>query len=102
MAQKLTAAEIDDCLKSLTNWTYDPQENCIKRTLKFNDFADALGFMVTMGVHAQAKDHHPEWTNVYNTVIVKWSTHTCHGVSLLDVEMARKCDCVYLKYAPLP
>ena len=40
-------------------------------------------------------DHHPEWFNVYNKVDVLLATHTCNGVSMLDIEMAKKIDEIY-------
>lgn len=98
MVQKLTTAELQKHLKNLPNWVYDAKEDSLKRNLQFANFADALGFMVTVGVHAQARDHHPEWFNVYNRVDVAWRTHDCNGVSILDVEMAQKCDEIFQKY----
>jgi 4a-hydroxytetrahydrobiopterin dehydratase len=41
---------------------------------------------------AEKMDHHPEWTNVYNRVEVKLSTHSAGGVTELDIKLAKKMD----------
>ena len=48
--------------------------------------------MVRVALLAEKMDHHPEWSNVYNRVEVTLSTHTCSGVSPLDVAMATFMD----------
>jgi len=56
-------------------------------------FATALGWMVTVGVHAETMGHHPEWFNVYNTVRVYLITHDIgNAISNLDVELAKKME----------
>ena len=46
--------------------------------------------MSKVAVYADEKDHHPEWFNVYNTVVVTLSTHDSGGVTKLDLEMAQE------------
>ncbi len=55
----------------------------------FKDFGRAMGFMTAVAVAAEKINHHPEWTNVYNKVTVRLTTHDINGLSELDFELAR-------------
>lgn len=48
--------------------------------------------MAKAAIHAEKMDHHPEWSNVYNTVTVTLTTHDVDGLSPLDVQLAGKMD----------
>jgi 4a-hydroxytetrahydrobiopterin dehydratase len=48
--------------------------------------------MTRVALMAEKMDHHPEWTNVYNRVEVKLSTHSAGGVTELDIKLAKKMD----------
>ena len=50
----------------------------------------AFGWMTAMAIYAEKKDHHPEWFNVYSTVVVTLSTHDSGGVTNLDLAMAQE------------
>jgi 4a-hydroxytetrahydrobiopterin dehydratase len=81
---------VDAALKKLDGWAKaDGTRDAITRTLKFEDFNAAFGFMTRVALKADKMDHHPEWFNVYNTVEIILTTHDCDGVSALDVEMAK-------------
>ena len=58
----------------------------------FPDFISAFGFMTQIALHAEKMNHHPEWSNVYSTVIVDLTTHDANGVTALDFELARNMD----------
>lgn len=80
----------DAALAELSGWVKLPGErDAITRTLKFDDFNAAFGFMARVALKAEAMNHHPEWFNVYNRVEIVLTTHDCDGVSALDVEMAK-------------
>jgi len=64
----------------------------INKTFLFRDFSQAWGFMSRCALLAEQMDHHPEWSNVYNVVEVKLSTHSCQGLSQNDVDMAAHMD----------
>ncbi len=82
----------DAALSALPSWSYDSDAKGIRRTFKFADFAEAIGFMVRVGVHAEKADHHPEWFNVYNRVDILLTTHDAGGMSQRDVDLARVID----------
>jgi 4a-hydroxytetrahydrobiopterin dehydratase len=88
MAKTVTAAE----LASLPNWTPDKAGKSIQRELKFADFSEAWGFMNRVALAADGMDHHPEWTNVWNTVRITLSTHDAGGLTDKDVALARAID----------
>ncbi|GGG89371.1 MAG TPA: 4a-hydroxytetrahydrobiopterin dehydratase [Oceanicaulis sp.] len=80
----------DAALKQVDGWTKaEGSRDAITRTVKFDDFNAAFGFMTRVALKADKMDHHPEWFNVYNKVEIVLTTHDCDGVSALDVEMAR-------------
>ncbi len=54
-------------------WT--EQNNRLKKNFKFKDFSEAFAFMTRVAMIAEKMDHHPFWTNVYNTVNIELSTH---------------------------
>ena len=90
MIKKLTKTEVTQKLKHLSGWKMVDGRNAITKTFKFKDFMQAFGWMTSMAIYAEKKDHHPEWFNVYNTVVVTLSTHDSGGVTKLDLEMAQE------------
>lgn len=94
MADLLTPEERAKDLVGLGNsgWAAVPDRDAIRKIWKFRNFSEAWGFMARAALVAEKLNHHPEWTNVYNTVDVTLSTHDCHGLSALDVALARKMD----------
>ncbi|MFD0859744.1 4a-hydroxytetrahydrobiopterin dehydratase [Roseovarius aquimarinus] len=73
-------------------WSMVEGRDAITKEFKFADFPDALAWMVRAGVWAEKWNHHPEWSNVYNTVQVTLTTHDVDGLSTLDAKLARKMD----------
>ena len=90
MAAKATAAEIQAALKGLPGWEYE--DDGLVKSFEFKDFKQAWAFMVKVAEAADAMDHHPEWTNVSNKVLVRLSTHDASGVTGRDFELARKVE----------
>jgi 4a-hydroxytetrahydrobiopterin dehydratase len=64
------------------------EANALVREFKFKDFTEAFAFMTAAAEVAERMNHHPDWSNVYNTVTVRLSTHDKGGVTELDVELA--------------
>ena len=88
--KKLSKTEVTNKLKKLSGWKLMKGRNAITKTFKFKNFTEAFGWMTSMALYAEKKDHHPEWFNVYNTVEVTLSTHDAGGVTSLDLDMARE------------
>jgi 4a-hydroxytetrahydrobiopterin dehydratase len=89
-SKKLTPDEI---LKDLPLWSKAPGDrDAIQRTVKFEDFNAAFGFMTRVALWADKADHHPEWFNVYNRVEVLLTTHDAGGLSDLDQKLAKFID----------
>ena len=75
---------------TLPQWTADQQS--ISRELVFRDFNEAFGFMSRVALLAECRNHHPNWSNVYNRVSITLSTHDLGGLSDLDIELAAAID----------
>ena len=88
--KKLSKTEVTNKLKKLSGWKLVNGRNAITKTFKFKNFTEAFGWMTSMALYAEKKDHHPEWFNVYSTVEVTLSTHDAGGVTSLDLDMARE------------
>lgn len=84
--RKLTRDEIESALATLQHWRL--VEGKLHREFKFADFAHAFGFMATAAVLIEKRNHHPEWSNVYNRVTVDLTTHDSSGITALDVDLA--------------
>lgn len=84
--QKLTDTELKAALDRLSGWTMANDK--LHRQYKFPDFAHAFGFMATAAVLIDKMNHHPEWSNVYNRVIVDLTTHDAGGITEKDIELA--------------
>ena len=94
MATLLSQAERNEALPALgeTGWGALPDRDAIRKVWKFKSFVEAWGFMSRAALIAEKLNHHPEWSNVYNVVDVTLTTHDCHGLSTLDLDLARKMD----------
>tara|TARA_B100000941_G_scaffold177093_1_gene126799 strand:+ start:1202 stop:1489 length:288 start_codon:yes stop_codon:yes gene_type:complete len=88
--KKLSKIEITNKLKKLPGWKLVRGRSAITKTFKFKNFTEAFGWMTSMALYAEKKDHHPEWFNVYSTVEVTLSTHDAGGITNLDMDMARE------------
>jgi 4a-hydroxytetrahydrobiopterin dehydratase len=87
---KLDEATLLTELRGLPEWSY--VDGKLRRELRFPDFVTAFGFMARVALCAERLDHHPEWSNVYGTVRIDLVTHDCGGISVLDLELARRID----------
>lgn len=73
-------------------WTLSGDDKSIMKSWKFRSFRDALSWMVRAGFEAEALNHHPDWTNVYNRVEVTLTTHDKGGLTEKDFELARRME----------
>ena len=85
--RKLESAEIVKQLRDVPGWAQDG--DALRRSFKFTDFVEAFGFMSRVALLAERIDHHPEWSNVYNKVEIRLSTHDAGGLSERDFALAK-------------
>lgn len=76
-------------LREFPLWREVAGRDAITRRFKFPDFSAAFAFMTRVALLAEKQDHHPEWTNVYDTVDITLSTHDAGGVTDKDVDLAK-------------
>lgn len=95
--QKLSEPELHSALSQLSGWTI--QNGKLHREYKFTDFPHAFGFMSIAAVNIEKRNHHPEWSNVYNRVSVDLTTHDVGGITSSDIELAHLLDSIALKLA---
>jgi 4a-hydroxytetrahydrobiopterin dehydratase len=91
---KLLPSEIERELAQLTEWRLD--QGKLFREFIFPDFSRALGFMMSVALVAESMNHHPDWFNHYSTVKVWLDSHEVSGISMLDIELARKINSLLL------
>ena len=75
-----------------TNWSLIENRDAISKEFKFKSFQQAWGWMTEIALCAEKLDHHPEWSNTYNRVQVVLTTHSCDGLSDLDIKLAKLMD----------
>jgi 4a-hydroxytetrahydrobiopterin dehydratase len=69
-------------------WTFENGGQALVRTLKFADFSEAFGFLTRVALNAEKHDHHPEFTNVWNRIDFRLTSHDAGGVTDRDVALA--------------
>jgi 4a-hydroxytetrahydrobiopterin dehydratase len=84
---RLSAEFIDEELKNLKGWK--ALNNKLHKEFEFNDFNQAFGFMTRAAMHIEKMNHHPEWFNVYNKIIVDLTTHDAGGITQNDINLAK-------------
>ena len=85
---KLSEAEITARLAEVPGWQIINGK--LQKTFTFSAFITAFGFMASVALLAEAMNHHPEWSNVYNRVTIALTTHDVGGISQLDFALAQK------------
>ena len=66
--------------------------DAITKTFRFKTFRQAFAWMTEAALWAEKLDHHPEWCNVYNEVVVTLQTHSAGGLTMLDIKLATRMD----------
>lgn len=90
---KLTEQELSAELARLPGWSL--ANGKLHRTFECRDFVHAFGCMASVALVAEAMNHHPEWSNVWNKVTVDLTTHSAGGLTRLDVELAHKIQKIF-------
>jgi 4a-hydroxytetrahydrobiopterin dehydratase len=89
MVEKLDAERLAAAAAELPGWRHEAAAGALVKSFNFKDFSEAFGFMARVALAAQAADHHPDWSNSYNRVEIRLSTHSAGGVTDNDVKLAR-------------
>jgi 4a-hydroxytetrahydrobiopterin dehydratase len=90
--EKLDRQAVAEAMASLGGWALANDGGSISRTFTFRNFSEAFAFMTRSALAAEKMDHHPDWSNVYKTVVVTLNTHDAGGLTALDFDLARKMD----------
>jgi len=88
--QKMTGKEIEQRLLALSGWSV--ANGKLHKEFRFTDFAHAFAFMTGGALIAERMNHHPEWSNIYNKVIVDLTTHDAGGITGFDMEFAARLE----------
>lgn len=84
--RRLDENEVAAGLATLEGWSV--RAGKLHRTYVFKDFVQAMGFLMSAALVAERMNHHPEWSNVYKTVVVDLTTHSADGITALDLKLA--------------
>ena len=87
---RLNDTELAAAIDGLPGWTL--ANGKLHREYKFPDFVHAFGFMATAAIAIEAMEHHPEWSNVWNRVVVDLTTHDAGGITAKDIMLAGKLE----------
>ena len=92
----LTESEISVALQNLPSWVY--KKDALFKTFVFKDFKTVMTVMVSIAFKAEEMNHHPDWSNVYNTLNILLSTHDAGGVTQRDIDLAIEVEKITSKY----
>ena len=98
MPNALTLTDLEDRIAAgeiSADWSYDGTRLALCREFAFADFSEAFGFMARAALMAEKLDHHPDWSNSYNTISVCLSTHSAGGVTDKDFALAKAMDAIF-------
>ena len=91
-----------DFQSAIPLWKVDVQAQTIFREFIFTDFSLAFEFMTQCAQYAEEIDHHPDWSNCWNKVLVHLSTHSAKGLTELDIRLAKRMDVLAQKINARP
>ena len=86
----LSTDEIEAAVAARPAWRLDGDH--LRREFRFADFSAAFAFMTRVAMVAEQLDHHPEWSNVYNRVDLRITTHDAGGLTELDLAFVDRVD----------
>ena len=91
MSNPLSADEITAAQATLPEWKW--QREALVKTFTFGSFREAMSFMARIAFEAEELNHHPDWSNVYNRVSIRLTTHDAGDrVTAKDVELATRIE----------
>jgi 4a-hydroxytetrahydrobiopterin dehydratase len=89
---RLDTEQVRVRLAALPGWRLSDDGLAITRQFRFADFQQAFAFMTHVALAAERADHHPEWSNVYNRVDMRLTTHDAGGLTERDFALAAVAD----------
>jgi 4a-hydroxytetrahydrobiopterin dehydratase len=92
VAKKLADTQINARLVGAKGWILSSDRLAIAKNFHFTDFNEAFGFMTRVALAAEKADHHPEWSNVYNKVEIRLTTHDAGGLTAKDFDLAAEIE----------
>ena len=84
---RLSQEDIESELKNLPGWSVANDK--LHREIEFESFNQAFGFMTRAAMEIEKMNHHPEWFNVYNRLVIDLMTHDAGGITTNDINLAR-------------
>jgi len=84
---RLSQEDIDEELKSLQGWSVVNEK--LHKEFLFDNFNQAFGFMTRAAMEIEKMNHHPEWFNAYNRIIIELTTHDAGGITKNDINLAK-------------
>lgn len=84
---RLSQEEIDEELKNIPGWSVVNDK--LHKEIQFDSFNQAFGFMTMAAMEIEKMNHHPEWFNVYNKLVIELTTHDAGGITRNDINLAR-------------
>ncbi|WP_224483190.1 4a-hydroxytetrahydrobiopterin dehydratase [Robertkochia aurantiaca] len=85
--EKLSEKQINERLEGLDYWDYS--DGVLVTSLDFKNFTDAFSMMTRIAFEAEAQQHHPDWSNVYNNLTIRLNTHDADGITEKDFKLAK-------------
>lgn len=86
MADVMSAEQVRKALAALPGWSFAAGK--LHKELKFRDFNEAFGFMARVALVAEKRDHHPDWSNSWNSVVIDIVNHSAGGVTQQCIDLA--------------
>jgi 4a-hydroxytetrahydrobiopterin dehydratase len=86
MAEALAEGEVEERLGSVPGWSV--VDGRLHRELEFANFNEAFGFMARVALVAEKLDHHPDWSNSWNKVVIDVVSHAAGGITDQCFELA--------------
>ena len=88
--KKLSEDAIRENLTKIDGW--QQIDNGIEKSFVFEDFKQAFSAMTHIAMECEVVNHHPEWSNVYNRLHIRFSTHDAGGITEADFNLAKIVD----------
>jgi len=83
---RLSESEVQSKISNLDGWSV--VNGKLHKEFEFADFNEAFGFMARASMHIEKMNHHPEWFNVYNKLVIDLMTHDADGITENDINLA--------------